>query len=67
MPPMTMIDVGRPTWGDVIDLIIDDHRRFEALLRDLRNSESDRERVRAAFSALHVARAEGLLDDSESA
>jgi len=55
---MTMIDLGRPESGDVIDLIIEDHRRFESLLRDLRNSESDRERVRAAFSALHVAHAE---------
>jgi hemerythrin superfamily protein len=55
---MTMIDLGRPESGDVIDLIIEDHRRFEALLRDLRNVESDRERVRAAFSALHVAHAE---------
>ena len=55
---MTMIDLGRPESGDVIDLIIEDHRRFEALLRDLRNAESDRERVRAAFSALHVAHAE---------
>jgi hemerythrin-like domain-containing protein len=42
----------------VIDLIMEDHRRFEALLRDLRNAESDRERVRSAFSALHVAHAE---------
>lgn len=55
---MTTIDLGRPESGDVIDLIIEDHRRFEALLRDLRNSESDRERVRGAFSALHVAHAE---------
>src|SRR5690348_14595849 len=55
---MTMIDLGRPVAGDVIDLIIEDHRRFESLLRDLRNVESDREAVRAAFSALHVAHAE---------
>ncbi|WP_332666537.1 hemerythrin domain-containing protein [Aeromicrobium sp.] len=55
---MTMIDLGRPESGDVIDLIIEDHRRFEALLRDLRNTESDRDRVRAAFSALHVAHSE---------
>jgi hemerythrin superfamily protein len=58
MTPMTMIDLGRPESGDVIDLIIEDHRRFEAFLRDLRNAESDRERVRGAFSALHVAHAE---------
>ena len=58
MPRMTMIDLGRPESGDVIDLNIEDHRRFEALLRELRNAESDRERVRSAFSALHVAHAE---------
>ena len=35
---MTAIDLGRPVSGDVVDLILDDHRRFEALLRDLRDS-----------------------------
>ena len=51
-------DLGRPTSGDVIDLILDDHRRFEALLRELRDTSSDRDAVRRAFSALHVAHAE---------
>ncbi|MGH3346391.1 MAG: hemerythrin domain-containing protein [Nocardioides sp.] len=54
---MTTIDLGRPQQGDVIDLILDDHRRFEALLRDLRDSSNDRDAVRQAFSALHVAHA----------
>ena len=54
---MTTIDLGRPQQGDVIDLILDDHRRFEALLRDLRDSSNDRNAVRQAFSALHVAHA----------
>jgi hypothetical protein len=54
---MTTIDLGRPTQGDVVDLILDDHRRFETLLRDLRDSSQDRDAVRAAFSALHVAHA----------
>jgi hemerythrin superfamily protein len=53
----TSIDLGRPVSGDVIDLILDDHRRFEQLLRDLRDSSSDRDAVRQAFSALHVAHA----------
>jgi len=53
----TAIDLGRPVSGDVIDLILDDHRRFEALLRDLRDSSSDRDDVRQALSALHVAHA----------
>jgi hypothetical protein len=55
---MTTIDLGRPQQGDVIDLILDDHRRFEALLRDLRDSTSDRDAVRRALAALHVAHAE---------
>ena len=52
------LDLGRPTSGDVIDLILDDHRRFEALLRELRDASSDRDAARKAFSALHVAHAE---------
>jgi hypothetical protein len=55
---MTAIDLGRPVSGDVVDLILEDHRRFEALLRDLRDSSSDRDAVRQAFAALHVAHAE---------
>jgi len=52
------LDLGRPTAGDVLDLILDDHRRFEELLRELRDSSADRDGVRRAFSALHVAHAE---------
>src|SRR3954469_23917809 len=55
---MTNIDLGRPVQGDVVELILDDHRRFEALLRDLRDSSADRDAVRRAFAALHVAHAE---------
>jgi hemerythrin superfamily protein len=55
---MTTIDLGRPLQGDVVELILDDHRRFETLLRDLRDSSSDRDAVRRAFAALHVAHAE---------
>ena len=55
---MTVIDLGRPVQGDVVELILDDHRRFEALLRDLRDSSSDRDAVRRAFATLHVAHAE---------
>ena len=55
---MTDIDLGRPVQGDVVDLILDDHRRFETLLRDLRDSSQDRDAVRRAFAALHVAHAE---------
>lgn len=58
MDPSTAIDLGRPMSGDVIDLILDDHRRFEELLRQMRSSASDRDAVRQAFAALHVAHAE---------
>ena len=51
------IDLGRPVSGDVVELILDDHRQFEDLLRQLRDSSSDRDAVRQAFSALHVAHA----------
>ena len=54
---MTTIDLGRPVSGDVVELILDDHRRFEALLRDLRDSSADRDEVRRAFATLHVAHA----------
>jgi hemerythrin superfamily protein len=47
---MTSIDVGRPVSGDVIDLIIEDHRLFERLLRQLRDSTEDRDAVRRAFA-----------------
>ncbi len=52
------MDLGRPTSGDVVDLILDDHRLFEELLRQLRDSTADRDAARQAFSALHVAHAE---------
>ena len=55
---MTTIDLGRPISGDVIDLILDDHRLFESLLRDLRDNSLDRDAVRQAFATLHVAHAE---------
>ena len=55
---MTTIDLGRPVSGDVVELILDDHRRFEALLRDLRDSSADRDAVRWAFATLHVAHAD---------
>ena len=42
----------------MVELILDDHRRFEALLRQLRDCSSDRDAVRRAFAALHVAHAE---------
>ena len=58
MNSATPIELGRPLSGDVVELILDDHRRFETLLRQLRDSTSDRDAVRHAFATLHVAHAE---------
>jgi hemerythrin superfamily protein len=55
---MTDYEIPRPTSGDVVDLILDDHRLFEALLRDLRDSTADREAARAALSAVLIAHGE---------
>lgn len=54
----TPIELGRPVAGDVVELILEDHRRFEQLLRQLRDSSADRDAVRHAFATLHVAHAE---------
>lgn len=54
---MTVIDLGRPTQGDVIDLILADHYRFEDLMRRLRSGVEDRAVLRQAFADLHVAHA----------
>ena len=45
---MTAIDLGRPVSGDVVDLILDDHRRFEALLRVV---AADPERTLSEFES----------------
>ncbi|GAA1527951.1 hemerythrin domain-containing protein [Nocardioides humi] len=52
------IDLGRPTSGDVIDLISDDHRRFEQLLSQMRLGTADRDAVRRAFADVLVAHGE---------
>lgn len=53
-----VIDVGRPLSGDVVDLIIDDHRRMERLLRSLRDTTADRDGLRHAIATVLVAHAE---------
>ncbi|HEY0447944.1 hemerythrin domain-containing protein [Actinophytocola sp.] len=52
------VDVHRPVSGDVLDLILDDHRLFEELLRNLRDASADRPAVRDALAAVLVAHAE---------
>ena len=42
----------------MVQLILDDHRRFETLLRQLRDNSTDRDAVRRVFATLHVAHAE---------
>lgn len=44
--------------ADVVDLILSDHRRFETLLREVRNVEADREAALEELSAILVAHAE---------
>jgi hemerythrin superfamily protein len=51
-------ELPRLTGGDVVELILADHRTFEELLRTLRDSTADRDAARRAFATLHVAHAE---------
>ncbi len=55
---MTHLDLLLPTEGDVVDLIVADHRHFEELLRDLRDATRDRDAVRQTLATLLVAHAE---------
>ena len=50
--------IPRPTSGDVVDLILDDHRLFESLLRDLRDATADRSAARSAFAEVLIAHGE---------
>lgn len=52
-----------PASGDVVELILADHRRFEELLRDMRDDTADRAAARAAFATLQVAHAEAEEDE----
>lgn len=55
---MAEITIPRPIKGDVVDVILEDHRFFESLLRELRDATSDRESARAALSAVLIAHGE---------
>src|SRR5262245_5549316 len=48
----------RPTSGDVVELILDDHRLFEELLRELRDETKDRTTLRWVMAGLLVAHGE---------
>ncbi len=45
----------RPRAGDVVELILEDHRLFEELLRELRNEQNDRDALRRQMAELLVA------------
>ena len=58
MATETSSSTPRPTSGDVVELILDDHRLFESLLRDLRNEQNDRDALRRQIAELLVAHGE---------
>lgn len=55
---MSQFPILRPTSGDVVEVILDDHRALESLLRDLRNDSLDKDAARKAFAAVFVAHGE---------
>ncbi|ANS80643.1 hypothetical protein SGUI_3247 [Serinicoccus hydrothermalis] len=55
---MSDYTIPRPVSGDVVELILDDHRLFEALMRDLRDSSADRAAARSAFASVLIAHGE---------
>jgi len=50
--------VPEPITGDIVQLILDDHRLFEALLRELRLDVANREVLRACFADVVLAHGE---------
>lgn len=58
MGRMSEYEIPRPTSGDVLELILDDHRLFEEHLRLARRNDVDREAARKALAELLVAHAE---------
>jgi hypothetical protein len=55
---MSEPQIPRPTSGDVVELILDDHRLFEDLLRESRRTDTDRSSARRALAEVLVAHAE---------
>ena len=55
--PMTEIEIPRPTSGDVLERILEDHRLFEDLLREARRTDTDRAAARDALAEVLVAHA----------
>lgn len=63
MATETSVEIPRPESGDVVELILEDHRLFEHLLRELRNDQNDRDALVQVLSALLVAH--GDAEESE--
>lgn len=54
--------IPQPATGDIVDVIIEDHRLFEELLRELRDITADRSAARSALADLLVAHGEAEED-----
>ncbi len=54
---MSEIEVPRPTDGDVLERILEDHRLFEDLLREARRTDTDRSTARSALAEVLMAHA----------
>jgi hemerythrin superfamily protein len=54
---MTEIEIPRPTSGDVLERILEDHRLFEDLLREARRTDTDRTAARSALAEVLMAHA----------
>ncbi|WP_068250260.1 hemerythrin domain-containing protein [Janibacter corallicola] len=52
---MDQFTIPRPGGGDIVDLITDDHRLLEDLMRALRDETADRAAARASFAEVLVA------------
>ncbi len=58
MATETPIEIPRPESGDVVEMILEDHRLFEHLVRELRNEQNDRDVLRTRIAELLVAHGE---------
>jgi hemerythrin superfamily protein len=56
--PADTTAIPRPETGDVVEVILEDHRLFEHLLRELRNEQNDRDALRHQIAELLVAHGE---------
>ena len=60
---MSDIDIPRPTSGDVLERILQDHELFEDLLRTCRRTDTDRDAARRALAEVLVAHAVAEEED----